>query len=114
MTNTWLKRALMAAVLASPVAQINATESTTLIRPFSEYGIVDAGLQEGKLVISDTTYHVSDQTQVHKAGGKSATLGELRQGVKVGFNMYGTRAERYLSDIWILPANTDLNAFADD
>lgn len=114
MTNAWMKRALMAAVLASPITQINATEQTALIRPFSEYGIVDASLQEGKLVISDSTYHVSDQTQVHQVGGKTATLGELQQGVKVGFNMYGTRAERYLSDIWILPADTDLNAFADD
>lgn len=82
--------------------------------PFSEHGTVDAGLQSGVLVISDSTYHVSDETRVSNIDGKTATMGDLKQGTKVGFNMYGTRAQRYLSDVWILPASFDFDSLADE
>lgn len=101
------------AALALPAAICVAADARQE-RPFTEHGIVDASLQSGVLVISDTSYHVTDQTQVRTLGGKPATIGELEQGTKVGFNMYGTRAQRYLSDIWVLPAGFDLDSLADE
>lgn len=83
-------------------------------RTFTEYGIVDASPHSGILIISDSTYHLTGQTKVYTLGGKLATTGELKPGAKVGFNMYGTRAQRYLSDIWILPPGFDLDSLADE
>lgn len=109
-----LRNSLIAiAALALP-AMASVAAETQQAQPFSEHGIVDAGLQSGVLIISDSTYHVTDQTRVNMLDGKSATIGELKQGTKVGFNMYGTRAQRYLSDIWILPTGFDLDSLADE
>lgn len=104
---------LFLATLALPA--LGYAESTPRgEHPFTEHGIVDTRLQDGVLVISDSTYHVTDQTKIHKYGGKTATLGELKQGTKVGFNMYGTRAQRYLAEVWILPSGFDFKSLADE
>ncbi len=110
----WLRNTVLAlATLMLPALGAVAAEKLAE-RPFTEYGIIDAAPQQGVMVISDTTYHLGNRTTVSSLKGKPASLDELKLGTKVGFNMYGTRAERYISDIWILPQGFDLNTLADD
>lgn len=114
MNTHWIKNiVLILSVSAMPAtATMAAEESAT--RMFSEHGIVDAAPQQGVAVISDTVYHLSDQTRISTLGGGPATASDLQPGTKVGFNMYGTRAQRYISEAWILPRNFDFSTLADE
>ncbi len=113
MTMHWLKNTVFALAIAlAPTLAVTADNIG--VRPFTEHGVVDTPPKLGVMVISDSTYHLSDRTTITTLRGLAATTGDLTSGTKVGFNMYGTRAERFISDIWILPKDFNLDVQEDD
>ncbi len=84
-------------------------------QPFENYGVIDeAPDAQGTVLVSDTVLHMSDQTQVLAQGNVAASASDLKRGTKIGYNSYGTRANRYISDIWILPNNFDFKTLEED
>jgi len=109
----WLKNTAFALAIAM-APTLGETADKVGVRPFNEHGIVDAPPEQDVVVISDSTYHLTDRTTITTLNGKAATTGDMTLGTKVGFNMYGTRAERFISDIWILPKDFNLDVQTDD
>ncbi|MFQ5642391.1 MAG: hypothetical protein ACE5FQ_01690 [Thiogranum sp.] len=59
-------------------------------------------------VVDDRVFRISDKVRVYKGKGLSATLSDIRPGVKVGFYPKPTGdsgQNAYIDAIWILPAN---------
>ena len=109
----WLKNTVFALAIAM-VPALGVAADKVGVRPFTEHGVVDAPPEQDVVVISDSTYHLTDRTTITTLRGQAATTSDLTPGTKVGFNMYGTRAERFISDIWILPKDFNLDVQEDD
>jgi hypothetical protein len=105
----WLiNTAIALATLTLPIGGVMA--ETLAEQPFSEYGVVDDGAQQGVLIVSDTIFHLGDQVVIQKLDGHSANARDLKPGTKIGFNIYGPRTDQYISEIWILPTSFDLTS----
>lgn len=114
MNTKWSTTAAVLSILAL-FGSANLSAETLPGQPFENYGVIDdAPDAQGTLVISDTVLHMGDQTQVLAKGNKAASASDLKRGTKVGYNSYGTRANRYISDIWILPKNFDFKKLEDN
>ena len=68
---------------------------------FRNTGRVDAVYaEEGRVVISDVSYQISDTVRVRSLSSKNDSLARIREGVLVGFR---TRNGKVIEEFWLLP-----------
>ncbi len=72
---------------------------------FQDSGVVDAVyLDEGRIVIDDVSYALSDSAQVHSLSSINDSMARVARGVHVGFKLIGSNT---ISEFWLLPSNYD-------
>ena len=72
---------------------------------FQRTGTVDAVYtDEGRVVIDDVPYLVSEELVVHALNAYSVSVARIRPGIKVGFKQGNNRV---ISEFWLLPLNYD-------
>ncbi len=70
---------------------------------FRNTGRVDAVYaEEGRVVIGDVSYRISDTVRVRSLSSKNDSLARVREGVRVGFR---TRNGKVIEEFWLLPGN---------
>ncbi len=72
-------------------------------KAFPNTGRIDAVYaDEGRVVIGDISYRISDAVVVRSLTSKNDSLARIRQGVVVGFR---TRRGDVIEEFWLLPGN---------
>ena len=70
---------------------------------FRNTGRVDAVYaEEGRIVIGDVSYQISDTVRVRSLSSKNDSLARVREGVRVGFR---TSNGKVIEEFWLLPSN---------
>jgi hypothetical protein len=70
---------------------------------FPNTGRVDAVYaEEGRVVIGDVSYRISDAVRVRSLSSKNDSLARIRTGVLVGFK---TTSGQVIEEFWLLPGN---------
>lgn len=70
---------------------------------FPNTGRVDAVYaEEGRVVIGDVSYQISDAVVVRSLSSKNDSLARIRVGVLVGFK---TNSGQVIEEFWLLPGN---------
>jgi opacity protein-like surface antigen len=102
------KTLLLIAVIACALASTAIAATLPSYYPaegFQRTGIVDAVyIKEGRIVIGDISYSISESTVVHSLSSYSDSFSRIRQGARVAFKL---NSNRVIAEFWLLPRNYD-------